>query len=218
MRGARGWQGKGAGAQTRPTALPGLAPAQALQVCGAAPQSHGCYRQPQPGQLLLPASPFLQRGKGPWIGLQGPCLVTQAGRLSPPSHGTAAFRTGGLHVRAVALSITPVCRPAAPACGVGCSPAPGTPLGSGHWALSRDMVRSACVAMGIVPARLQAQSLLPASSLGPVRSWDMELLGARGSRAGDQHPWPHAAAKCHRWHARNARARASPRQAVAAVG
>lgn len=94
---------------------------------------------------------------GPW---------TRAGRLSPATRGTALRAWDrGIVPQMMALSIAPVCQPAAPACGGGCSPAPGTPLGSGHWALSRETVRSARVAVGIIPARLRAQPLLPAGSL-----------------------------------------------------
>ena len=49
---SQGLARKGTGAQTRPTAPPGPAPAGAPQAWGAAPRAHGCYGQP-----LIPASP-----------------------------------------------------------------------------------------------------------------------------------------------------------------
>lgn len=130
--------------------------------------------------------------------------MTRAGTLSPATQ-TAVSGTGGL---CGPLGITPVCQPAAPAFGGGCSPAPGTPLGSGHWALSRDTIRSACVVQGIRPARLLAQPLLPASRRG-LGGGRKEVPGSRRSWAGEQHPKPHTEAKWHQWHERNLRARAS---------
>lgn len=72
--------------------------------------------------------------------------ASDTGRGTVPCTQTAVPGTGGF---VWALGIAPVCQPAAPASGGGCSPAPGTPPGSGHWALSRDTNRSACVLLAL---------------------------------------------------------------------
>lgn len=76
---------------------------------------------------------------------------------------------GDGEARAAALSTAPECQPAAPACGGGCSPAPGTPPGLGRWALRGDRDRSARTDRGNSPraglqTRIRAQPLLPAGS------------------------------------------------------
>lgn len=131
--------------------------------------------------------------------------MTRAGTLSPATQ-TAVSGTGRL---CGPLGITPVCQPAAPAFGGGCSPAPGTPLGSGHWALSRDTIRSACVVQGNQARQAPGTASAPSQQTWAGWRQDVEMPGSRRSWAGEQHPKPHTEAKWHQWHERNLRARAS---------
>lgn len=179
-----------------------LMPQTALARAASAPASPG------------PPSPFPTVGPGT-LDRAAETLPGDSGRDCPlPARGQLQAGACCAQDRGIARggpSTTPVCRPAAPACGGGCSPAPGTPPGSGHWALGRDTLRSVCVAVWVVPTRLQTQPLLPG------------LSGAGHGAAGCLESWaseqqPRAAAKCHRRHARNAKAGASPRWAAAAAG
>ena len=87
LRGARSWPGKGTGAQTQPTALPGLLLPRLCRSGALHPNptaiTDSLCSPPPPGHPALSQ----QWGEGPWMGLQGPCPV--AGRLSPASQGTA---------------------------------------------------------------------------------------------------------------------------------
>lgn len=141
-----------------------LMPQTALPRAASAPTSPG------------PPSPFPAVGPRSLDGAAG-TLPGDTGRDRPlparaqPRAGRCRAQDGG--TARGGPGSTPVCRPAAPACGGGCSPAPGTPPGSGHWALRRDTLRSAR-GRGVVPARLQAQPLLP----GPAAAGH----GAAGAR------------------------------------
>lgn len=96
-------------------------------------------------------------------------------RDEPTQDATLPGTAGDGGARTAALSTAPECQPAAPACGGGCSPAPGTPLGLGRWALRGDRDRSAHTDRGNRPrAGLQTRTRAQL----PVPAWCWEAPSA----------------------------------------